>query len=514
VSTALQRGLRTALTSPGVVALAFLAVAGEALVRVVAGMVHPVFAVLVPPVVAVPVLGAALPSVRRLFGDAEDSDEPLREDLVSTLRDRGGGLLALAVLGHACSLFVGTGLFLAVDTPVRYWLYWAGYDPLSTAVVLGVPLLGVAVGTTTAWGLFVPAVDRVGSGAEWQVVVRAPLVALIAPRRTAGLLLAFGGAGALAALGGVAALVARGPGTPGILPGVATGIAGALLALAVVCGYPVVAALTERARPPDVVPVGRLALVAVVFVGAVAGASAVRVTETRPAGGPEPLPEDPTAAYVVAVENTESTDHEIVHVRGDGARVGTTVDRTDRQFEQRVDFGGPGSTIYADAGVVYATRGGEPANLTWRTRPFGLAERTGGNWSALAYPGYWRVAGPTYDVDPGQFGLPEAGTGEWETVNDSGGTRTLALSDGDAVLAALFPTRPERVTYETADIRVRVDAERGVVTGGRARLNATMPDRNFSVEMRFEVRTDVDVETPQPPGPRTPHEWVWKLFAY
>jgi len=514
VSTALQRGLRTATTSPGVFALGFLAVAGEAFVRILAGLVHPVFAVLVPPVVAVPVLGAALPSVRRLAGDTGDAPEPLRAGVVSTLRNRAGGLLVLAVLGHVCSLFVGTGLFLAVDTPVRYWLYWAGYDPLSMAVVLGTPLVGVAVGTTTAWGLFVPAVDRATSGAEWQVVARAPLVALSAPRRTGGTLLAFAGAGVLAALGGVSALVATGPGTPGILPGVATGVAGGLLALAVVCGYPVVAALTERVKPPEAVPAGRLALVAVVFVPAVAGASAVRATETRPGDGPEPLPDDPTAAYAVAVENTESADHAISHVRNDGARVVTTVDRTHRQFEQRVDFGGPGTTLYADAGAVYAKRGDGPASLAWRTRPFGLAERTDRGWNALAYPGYWRLAGPSYDVDAGEFGLPEAGTGEWQTGNESEGTRTLVLTDGDAVFTALFPARPERVTYETAEIRMRVDGDTSVVTGGRARLNATTPERNLSVEIRFEVRTDVDVETPRAPGPRTPQEWVWKLFAY
>lgn len=382
------------------------------------------------------------------------------------------------------------------------------------AAVLGGPLLGVAIGTTTAWGLFVPAVDGTAAGAPPGAVARAPLVVLSSPGRTAGTLLPFAGGGALAALGGVSVLVATGPGSPGIFPAVATGVAGALLALAVVCGYPVVAALTERLTPPDAVPVGRLVLVAVVFVGAVAGASAVRATETRPTDGPEPLPDDPTAAYAVAVENTESTDHEVVHVRSDRARVATTVDRTDRQFEQRVDFGGPGTTLYADAGAVYATRGGEPANLVWRTRPFGLAERTDGGWSGLAYPGYWRLAGPSYDLDAGEFGLPEAGTGEWQTVTETDGTRTLVLSDGDAVFAALVPTRPERVTYETAEIRMRVDADRGVVTGGRARLNATTPERNISVEMRFDVRTAVDVETPRPPGPRTPREWVWKLFAY
>lgn len=514
MSTALRRGLRTAATSPQVFALALLAVVGEVLVRVAALLVHPVLAVLVPPVVAVPVLGAALPSVRRLSGDSDPSSDPLYTTVVSTLRDHAGGLVAVAVVGHACSLFLGTGLFLAADTLIRYWLYWAGYDPLSTVVILGGPLLGVGVATTVAWGLFVPAVDRAAAGAASGTVARAPLLALTAPGRTTGTLVGFGLAGALAATGGISGLVATGPGNPGILPGVATGIAGALLALAVVCGYPVVAVLTSGLEPPGEVPTARLALAGVVFVAAVAGAGAVRVTETRPADGPEPLPEDPTSAYAVAVDNTEATDHELAHVRGDGARVVTTVDRTDRQFVQRVDFGGPGTTLYADAGAVYGTRGGETASLAWRTRPFALAERTDGGWTALAYPAYWRLAGPSYDLDDGEFGLPEAGTGEWKTVNETAEGRTLVLSDGDAVFAALFPTRPERVTYETAEIRMRIDGGRGVVTGGRARLNATTPGRNLSVTMRFEVRTNVDVETPRPPGPHTPREWVWKLFAY
>jgi len=514
MSTALQRGLRTAATSPRVLALALLAVGGEAFLRIVAGLAHPVLAVLVPPVVAVPVLGATLPTVRSLSGDESTPDEPLRAGVVSTLRDRAGGLLAVAVLGHACSLLVGTGLFLVADTLVRYWLYWAGYDPLSMAILLGLPLLGVAVGTTTAWGLFVPVVDRVVAGSSLRVVVRAPLVALSAPRPTAGVFAVFGAAGIFAAVGGISGLVATGPGRPGILPGVATGLAGALLALAAVVCYPVVAVLADGLRPPEDAPTARLAVAVVVFVAAVAGASAVRVTETRPADGLESLPENPTSAYAVAVENTESTDHRLTHVRGDGARVVTTVDRTDRQFEQLVDFGGPGSRLYADAGAVYASRGGETAELVWRTRPFALAERTEEAWTALAYPAYWRLAGPSYDVDGGEFGLPEAGTGEWQTVNETADTRTLVLADGDAVFAALFPTRPERVTYETAEIRMRVDSEHGVVTGGRARLNATTPERNLRVTMRFTVRTGVDIEAPRPPAPHTPREWVWKLFAY
>lgn len=174
----LQAGARVAVTRPRVVGLVALAALGEAILRTAVGAVHPVYSVLAPPVVAVPLLGAGLPDT----GDAvattsgsPDGGSATGPAVVSTLRDRAAGLLAVAVAGHAVALVAGTGLFLVVDTAVRYALYWLGYDPLSMAAVLGVPLPGVGGGALVAWGLLVPAVGRVAAGAGWQSVVRAPL---------------------------------------------------------------------------------------------------------------------------------------------------------------------------------------------------------------------------------------------------------------------------------------------------------------------------------------------------
>jgi len=514
VLSTLRAGARVAATRPQVVGLVALATLGETFLRVAVGLVHPVYSVLIPPVVAVPLLGAGLPSVGAAVS-ADGNSAAVDLDPVSTLRERAGGLLAVAVVGHAVALLAGAGLFLVVDTAVRYILYWLGYGPLSMAVVLGVPLPGVGAGTIVAWGLLVPAAGRVASGAGRRSAVRAPLTAATAPLSTGGVLAAHILVGVLAGITGIAGFVAVGPGVRGPSPAMIAGVAGAGLVLVLAVCYPAVAALADRRRSDAELPVQRVAIAVVLCVALVAGASAVRVTETRPTGGAEPVPIDPSAAYATAVGNTESTNHVLTHSRNDGeASVTWTVDRADRQYRQTSDFGGDGTTVYADPGAIYATRGGEAGTLNWRTAPFDLAERRSGGWTAVAYPAYWRLAGQSYVLDRGGFGLPETGTGEWETVDEGDGTRTLALTDGDAVFAALFDTRPESIDYENAEIQMRVDTDRGVVEGGRASLNATTPERNVSFDARYEVLTGRDVETPSPPGPRTPSEWVWKLFAY
>lgn len=512
--SSLRAGARVAATRPRVVGLVALAALGETVLRIAAGLVHPVYSVLVPPVVAVPLLGAGLPSI----GDAVSADgnsAAVEFDPISTHRERAGGLFAIAVVGHVVALLAGTGLFLVVDTAVRYTLYWLGYGPLSMYVVLGVPLPGVGAGTVVAWGLLVPAVGRVATGADWRSAVRAPLTAATAPLSTGGVLAVHALVGVLAGVAGIAGFVAAGPGVRGPSPAMIAGVAGAVLVLVLAVCYPAVATLAGRRQSDAEIPVQRAAVAVVLCVALVAGASAVRVTETRPTGDAEAIPSEPSAAYATAVANTGSTSHVLTHSRDEGeASVTWAVDRADRQYRQTSDFGGDGTTVYADPGAIYATRGGEAGTLNWRTVPFDLAERRDGGWTALAYPAYWRVAGQPYVLDRGGFGLPEAGTGEWETVAESDGTRTLALTDGDAVFAALFDIRPERIEYERAEIRMRVDTDRGVIAGGRATLNATTPERNLSFDARYEVLTGRDVGTPTPPGPRTLQEWLWKLFAY
>jgi hypothetical protein len=514
VLSTLQASARVAAARPRVVGLVALAALGETSLRIAVGLVHPVFSVVVPPVVAVPLLGAGLTDVGAVVatdGDAGAADIAL----ASTLREHTGRLFAVAVVGHAVALLVGTGLFLVVDTAVRYGLYWLGNGPLSMAVVLGVPLSGVGAGTIVAWGLLVPAVERAAAGTDWRSLARAPLTAATAPLSTGVVLAAHLVVGVLAAVAGIAGFVAVGPGVRGPSPAMIAGVAGAGLVLVLAGCYPAVAALANRWESHSEIPVRRVAVVAILCVALVAGATAIRVTETRPTGSAEAVPQNPSAAYATAVANTESTSHVLTHSRDDGeASVTWTVDRADRQYRQTSDLGGGATTVYADPGAIYATRGGEAGTLTWQTVPFDLAERRDSGWTALAYPAYWRVAGQSYVLDRGGFGLPEACTGEWETVAENDGMRTLALTDGDAVFTALFDVRPERIDYESAEIRMRIDTDRGVIEVGRASLNATTPERNVSFEARYEVLTGRDVETPNPPGPRTPREWVWKLFAY
>lgn len=516
---ALRAGLRVAATRPRVVGLVALTVAAETALRAGVATVHPVFALLVPPVAAVPFLGAGFPSVRAAAVGADgDVDRDRDRDVGSRLRERGLPLLALAAGGHAFGLAVGTGLFLVLDTTVRFARYAAGMGAVSPPVMLLSPLVGVAAGTTLAWGLCVPAVTAVAEGRTARVGAAAAIgAARERPMWAAAVAGAYAAAGLAVAgsatLGVGVALTVR---SPGSLPVAAGGLGGLAALVAGFVLYPVHVAALDRFRPPPAVSVGRVAVAALLFAGLVVGATAVRATETRPLGGPDPLPGDPDAAYATALENTESASHRVTYV-GDGREVVITraLDRPERAYRQRESINGYNLTVYGDAGAVYATANGESDGLTWRTYPFALGECRVAGWTAVAYPAYWRLAGPEYALT-GSLALPAPGTGDWQVREGGNGTLTLVLTGGDAVFAALLGDPPAETTYEAARIEMRVDPERGVLTGGRARLAATTPARNLSRAVRFEVVTGeaVDVRRPAAVGPRTPGEWLWKLFAY
>jgi hypothetical protein len=148
-----------------------------------------------------------------------------------------------------------------------------------------------------------------------------------------------------------------------------------------------------------------------------------------------------------------------------------------------------------------------------------LGERRVDDRRVRSLPGYWTFRSDYDPTDLGGFGLPDPSTGAWETVDKGNGTKTVALTDDAAVFGSALPVDVETVSAETAWIRMRVDTERGVVRGGRARLNGTYngyTDNRIDRESTYTVETGsaVDAHRPDALGARSVGEWTWDLFAY
>lgn len=510
----LRDALHVVLNRPRVFALAAATLLCEAAVRLALAVVHPVLTVAFPPVVALPVLAAAAPTVRDAL---ETPDATPQWRVTATLRDRGPRLLAVAVGGHLVALALGAAAFLLVDTPLRAAVYATG-GSLSPTTVLVAPLAGVAAGALIAWAVLAPAVEHVVAGDRLRAAAAAPLREAGNRRRTTRAvalhLACVLAAGVLVGTLASGQYATRDAATLAFLATVGAG-AGTLVLLGVFV-YPMhVALAASEPGEPRSVPVRRVALVALLVAGLVAGASAVRVTETRPGTATaEPLPADASDAYAAALDNTGAADHRVVATeRWDGERaVATTVvERSTRQFraslrhENRTDVG------YADSGVAYQFRGYTPGF-------FRLGGTAADGDTAHALPGYWQVS-DDYTVTEGVgigYGLPAARTGSWTTVERAGDTRTLELTGDAAVFEALQGDTTGSVTAETARIRMRVDAERGVVLGGRARLNATVDGTRLVRNVSYAVETgrSVDARRPAALGSRSLGELAWDVFAY
>ena len=214
-----------------------------------------------------------------------------------------------------------------------------------------------------------------------------------------------------------------------------------------------------------------------------------------------------------AVSNTFASNNRIEYRAndGDGSHAvynGFVLDRTDRRFRTSYRSESENNIGYADAGVEYDLRGGD-RYLAVSTR------RTDRDHVVWAYPGYWvfrQNYGPT-----GGYGVPRPDIGAWNVVSRSNDTETLEL-DGAAAFRAVGVDPPANAVYHSAWVRMRVDTDRGVLLGGRARLNATSPDSDFDpdVSVRYDVKTGPDVIARRPAdlGPRTPGQWLRKLFGY
>ena len=547
MSAALRTGVRLGLNRPGVFCVVAAALTLEFVARVAVGVVaNPLSAVLLPPFLGVLVLGGAFPVVRAAAADEESPWVAFP----ATVGARWPSLLAFAAVGHLLAVVVGTALFLVGDTAVRYLVYAAVGEHLPAGFVVYLPVVGVAGGALLAWSLLPPAVGPLLDREELRPGLRAglrtaALTVVEAPRRTAVVLAAHAVGTAVVAATALTALVytggVRSPLRLLLVGGGLTLIAGTVLTQFV---YSIHVASSLRPVPtPDAetlaaLPTRRVAVAALLCVSLVAGAGAVRVTETRPMDtAPEPLPDDPTAAYAVALENTDRSDHVYVassNVSGEDRATArrVAVDRSNRRYLDRTVIAAPDlttrTTLYGSSGVVAydsrsATAGG--ANASHPTAGFG---------TVAAAPGYWTVRhGTALGASAGgRFSLPTPRTGQWRVANRADGRLTLVATGEAAYEAAFGHSPPASVSVESARVRMVVDTDRGVVTGGDATVrtrrtaaatgtenaanatNATTETRRSVTTFRYDARVDTSVGRPARLRSPTLSEWAWRLFTY
>lgn len=536
----LRPAARAALNRLRILGVVVLALALDLLARVAAGLLAgPTAGLLLPPVLGVPLLAASFPAARA----AVDGGDPDWRAVPSTLRNRAPALVAFAVAGHLVALVGGAGLVLVCDTAIRLPLYAfaGGYRPDLLSAYL--PLVAVAPTALVAWALLPPAVAPVLDGDGLRAGFRAVVAdAAGSPRSTAALLglhlvaVAVTGGAAVtgfAYVGGarasVAPLVAVCGGL-GLLAGTTTAqfVYAAHAAASVARSPP--APLSSPAgfalsrRRPRSIPLARVAVVALLCSSLLVGASAVRLTETRPMDtAPDPLPDDPTAAYAVALNNTERTNHAFTvqsdYVGENGSMaLRIAVDRRDRRILFRSvhhypDTAPRRTTAYWNSGVdAYAT-----------DRNRSLTGDMSAEFRGDSEPGY-RIVMDDYALGAGNsFSLPAPNTGEWRVADRSEGRVTLLLTDESAAYEALYgypPSQTDSLAVEDAEVRMTVNSDRGVVTGGGGSVHAVRTDESGAVtsewttEFEYDVTVGDSVERPAGLGSPSLSEWLWRLFAY
>ena len=419
-------------------------------------------------------------------------------------------------------------LFILIDTPVRFAIYAFG-GSVPGGVVVFSPLVGVALGTLLAWGALAPGLARVAAGDCLRDAVRTPVeTAFSNPRRTGTLVGVVLAGEAIVTVAGVVSLVYI-IGTPLVVfLSVVVGLFLLASVLVAPCCYVAVVAVVDdattgvretdggRSSSPRI-PVRRAVAACLIILGLVTGASAMRVTETRPmSNATTPLPSDPTAAYATAVSNTVASNNRIEYQavnRNHEQNVTRTLDvtrildRTDRSLRISYRSGKENTTAYYDAGVKYGGEGTRFIALSTRR-----IDRYGEAW---AYPGYWFFS-KNYNPT-GSFGIPTPNTGTWKVVSRGSGTETLRNRRSRGI-----PRRPRGLAGER-HVPLRVDSDAHRYRPGSPPRRARPSERDISqldthpdVSARYDVKTGPDVTAHRPAklGPRTPGEWLWKLFAY
>ncbi|WP_440765861.1 hypothetical protein [Natronorubrum sp. DTA7] len=521
--TTLRNALRVTGSTDRLFVTATVVVLLETVVRFfLAITVSPIAGVLWPPVVAVVGLASVGPTVRDRLGDSADEATTAGRIVDSRLPS----LVVVAFGGHALAVAGGVALFLLVDTPVRYGLYWLGRgDLIDPWVIQLTPLVGVTVGTLLAWIVPAIAVVRVVDGATGIGGLREALVETVThPRIVGGLVvvqlvlvvsldvaLAFTSLTAAGLYSGAQQgflahlLVPLAPVFGGSVPPVLIALGGLVwilggaIWLALMFTLIVGRFARPHTRSHDRKSQGvkrsatQLAILVLLLTALVATAGAVRMGEVRPMDtSPDPLPDDPDELYATAFENTERSSHEYRYYvdddgDGDPDELLQTV-RIDREDRQHV-------SVYERRQVYRSTATIEMEG----TSGYPHAEKRG------------------YKA-----GEPASAITSWTIREERDDEIVLELTNPDDVFLALtgneLTDRFDDPEVMESHGEVTVDTDRETISDGEFRLNVTdgAPDseQRYDPHVAFEYDVDIDVERPAELGSPTVSERLWKLFAY
>ncbi|WP_124196538.1 hypothetical protein [Natrarchaeobius chitinivorans] len=472
-----------------------------------------------PPIVAVFGLAAVSSTARTAIAGEETR---AKEDVAGSgwdgnLAGRLAALAAIATVGHWVALALGNVLFLVVDTPIRFVLYWAGYgDLLTFAVVTFGPFAGIGIGALVVWILPGIAVAEIGRGVgvtdAFRTVIAAPRSSPRSLATATAWTLAFvgGSAGAFVATDRVVrwfedATLTVGPVDAAIVP-IALGISILVAAGAVWLAGALGLALDRFAdsRPPSrssgrdtaprSVPIARLAIAVLLVTSLVVAAGAIRANEIRPVDTePEPLPNDPDELYATAHDNTDRSNHAFRWLNASAPDEEVVyefrIDRENRHVSTSLD----GYDTYHTNAVFHV---GQPAPL----------------------PGYAMM---TEEDRLPKLGEPSPDAENWTVVAEDGDEITLELTDPDDVYFAqhedeLDERFDDPVIHESW-ARVTIDTERKTLSHGELRMNVSdrgSTDEAYDAHLAYEYEIGADVERPEELGPPTIGERFWQLFAY
>ncbi|MWV39361.1 hypothetical protein [Natrialba sp. INN-245] len=475
--------------------------------------------VLWPPVFAVFGLAAVSSTAR----DAITGKKARAEDDVAgrgwdgEIAGRLAALAALATVGHWVAVVLGTVLFLVVDTPIRFVLYWAGHGDLFTfTVVTFGPFAGIGVGMLVAWTLPGIAVAEIGRGVRVTDAFRTAIAApWSGPRSLAtatAWTLAFVGftAGAFVVIDRVVRWFEDAPLTVGpvdaeivpialglsiLVAGGAVWLAGALgLVLDRFADSSLPSRPSSRNTASRSVPVARLAIVVLLVTSLVVAAGAIRANEIRPVDtDPEPLPDDPDELYATAHDNTDRSNHAFRWLNASAPDEEVIyefrIDRENRHISTSLD----GFDTYHTNALMHS---GRPAPL----------------------PGYAMM---TEEDRLPRLGEPSPEAQNWTVVAEDDDEITLEVTDPNEVHVAIQDRSLEE-SYDDPEVheawaRMTVDGDRKTFSRGELRMNVTdrgEPGDEYDTHLAYEYETDVSVDRPDELGSPGFGEWFWRVFAY
>ncbi|MEY7847610.1 hypothetical protein AB7C87_00180 [Natrarchaeobius sp. A-rgal3] len=475
--------------------------------------------ILWPPVFAVFGLAAVSSMARDVIAEEETRAEVdvAESGWDGEIAGRLAALAALATVGHWVAIVLGAALFLVVDTPIRFVLYWAGHGDLFTfTVVTFGPFAGIGIGALVAWIVPGIAVAEIGRGVRVTDAFRTAIAApWSAPRSLAtatAWTLGFVGftAGAFVVTDRVVrwfedAALTVGPVDAEIVP-IALGLSILVTAGAVWLAGALGLVLDRFAdsSPPSrsssrntasrAVPVARLAIVVLLVTSLVVAAGAIRANEIRPIDtDPEPLPDDPDELYATAHDNTDRSNHAFRWLNASAPDEEVIyefrIDRENRHISTSLD----GSDTYHTNAMMHS---GRPAPL----------------------PGY--VIMTEEDRLP-RLGEPSPEAENWTVVAEDDDEITLELTDPDDVYFANQGGDLEQ-SYDDPEVqeawaRMIVDADRKTFSHGELRMNVTdrgEPGEAYDAHLAYEYETDVTVDRPDDVDSPGAGEWFWRVFAY